>query len=181
MSTPGEAVGTAENARATDVPFDLEAVFRAHYGRVTGIIGRVVRDPARAEELAVEVFLKLWREPKAQGDRTTGWLYRTAMRRGLDELRRDMRRARYAPFLRLARGMPSPEETATAGEEHGRVRFILSVLRRDQAMLLLLRSHDFRYEELAETLDLTPTSVGTLLRRARQAFRKEYVRRYGDA
>ena len=77
--------------------------------------------------------------------------------------------------------MPSPEETATAGEERGRVRRILSVLRRDQAMLLLLRSHDLRYDELAQTLNLNPTSVGTLLRRARQAFRKEYVRRYGDA
>ena len=107
VSTPGEAVGTAEHASASDVPFDLEAVFRAHYRRITGIIARVVRDPARAEELAVEVFLKLWREPKAQGDRTTGWLYRTAVRHGLDELRRDMRRARYAPLLRLAR-KPNP-------------------------------------------------------------------------
>ncbi len=181
VSTPGEAVGTAESADATEVPFDLEAVFRAHYGRITGIIARVVRDPARAEELAVEVFLKLRREPKAQGDRTTGWLYRTAVRQGLDELRRHIRQARYAPLLRLVGGVPSPEETATAGEERGRVRLILSVLRRDQASLLLLRSHDLRYDELAETLDLNPTSVGTLLRRARQAFRKEYVRRYGDA
>jgi RNA polymerase sigma-70 factor (ECF subfamily) len=55
------------------------------------------------------------------------------------------------------------------------------VLRRDQAELLLLRSHDLSYDELAATLDLRPTSVGTLLRRARQAFRKEYVKRYGNA
>ncbi|HJN44853.1 MAG: RNA polymerase subunit sigma-24 [Acidobacteria bacterium] len=179
MSTPDEAVGTVGEVSAATAPFDLEAVFRAHYGRITGVIARVVRDPARAEELAVEVFLRLWREPRAQGDKATGWLYRTAVRQGLDELRRETRRARYEPLLRLARGLPTPEEGALAGEERQRVRLILLVLRRDQAELLLLRSHDLSYDELAATLDLRPTSVGTLLRRARQAFRKEYVKRYG--
>jgi DNA-directed RNA polymerase specialized sigma24 family protein len=48
--------------------FDLEVLFRSQYGRVARIIARVVRDPARAEDLAVEVFLKLWRNPKAQGE-----------------------------------------------------------------------------------------------------------------
>ena len=47
-------------------------------------------------------------------------------------------------------------------------------------MLVLLRSHGLSYHEVAESLGLNPTSVGTLLRRARQAFRKEYIRRYGD-
>ncbi|MDP6582177.1 MAG: sigma factor, partial [Vicinamibacterales bacterium] len=82
MSTPDEAVGPFGEVNAATAPFDLEAVFRAHYGRITGVIARVVRDPARAEELAVEVFLKLWREPRAQGDKATGWLYRTAVRQG---------------------------------------------------------------------------------------------------
>lgn len=39
--------------------FDLEAVFRSQYPRIARVIAGVVRDPARAEELAVEVFLKL--------------------------------------------------------------------------------------------------------------------------
>ena len=38
-----------------------------------------------------------------------------------------------------------------------------------------------RYDELASTLDLNPSSVGTLLARAQQAFRKEYIKRYGEA
>jgi DNA-directed RNA polymerase specialized sigma24 family protein len=39
-------------------PEGLDAVFRAHYERMTRVIGRVIHDQARAEELAVEVFLK---------------------------------------------------------------------------------------------------------------------------
>jgi RNA polymerase sigma-70 factor (ECF subfamily) len=45
--------------------------------------------------------------------------------------------------------------------------------------MLILRSQVFSYEELAATLNLNPASVGTLLSRAQQAFRKEYTRRYG--
>ena len=36
----------------------LDAIFRAHYERMARVIGRVIHDQARAEELAVEVFLK---------------------------------------------------------------------------------------------------------------------------
>lgn len=67
------------------VPFNIETAFRTHYGRVARIIARVVRDHARAEELAVEVFLKLWRTRNAQADKVEAWLYRVAVRTALDE------------------------------------------------------------------------------------------------
>jgi hypothetical protein len=38
---------------------DIEAVIRARYGRIARVIASVTRDRARAEELAVEVFLKM--------------------------------------------------------------------------------------------------------------------------
>jgi hypothetical protein len=53
--------------KSNETAFDPETIFRAQYERVASIIARVVRDPARAEELAVEVFLKLERNPQAQG------------------------------------------------------------------------------------------------------------------
>jgi RNA polymerase sigma-70 factor (ECF subfamily) len=46
--------------------------------------------------------------------------------------------------------------------------------------LLLLRSHGLSYGELASALHLNPASVGTLLSRAQDAFRKEYIKRYGE-
>jgi RNA polymerase sigma-70 factor (ECF subfamily) len=47
---------------------ELDATFRAHYERMARVIGRVIYDQARAEELAVEVFLKWWRNPQAHGE-----------------------------------------------------------------------------------------------------------------
>jgi RNA polymerase sigma-70 factor (ECF subfamily) len=146
------------------------------------MIARVVRDPARAEELAVEVFLKLWRNSSAQGEHLEGWLYRVALRAGLDELRRQSRRSRYERLLSLVRPTPppsTPEQLHSATEQQERVRSILSALPQREAEFLVLRSHGFSYDEVALTLNINPSSVGTLLSRAQQSFRKEFIKRYG--
>lgn len=131
-----DTAGAAADDQTAPDSFDLEAEFRAHYARVTSVIARVVNDPARAEDLAVDVFMRLWREPNAQGANTPGWLYRTAVRRW-------------------------------------RVRRTLLALRPDRATLLVLRGQGLSYDELADATGVTPSSVGTLLRRARQGFQKE--------
>ena len=72
MNESREAVGTIREAELADPPFDFEDLFRAQYARVTGVISRVVRDPARAEELAADAFLRLWRTPGAHGAGASG-------------------------------------------------------------------------------------------------------------
>ena len=171
---------------ANETRVDLETIFHAQYKRMCRVIARVLRDPARAEELAVEVFLKWSRHPNAHGEKAEGWLYRTAVREALDELRRQTHRSRYERLFAFipsgkTRSSPTPEDVRAAKEDQETVRLVLGVLDRRQAQLLLLRSEGFSYEELASTLDLNPSSVGTLLARAQQAFRKEYINRYGEA
>jgi RNA polymerase sigma-70 factor (ECF subfamily) len=168
---PAEAEGAAS--------FDFEAVFRAEYVRVSKVIARVVRDPARAEELAAEVFWKLSRTPKAQGPNAGGWLYRTATRMGLDELRKRLRREKYEALFDWIPIMRTPEEIHFENEDQRCVRAILSRMKENQAQLLILRSEGFIYEEIAGALHLNAASIGTLLRRAEEVFRTEYVRRYG--
>ena len=56
---------------------------------------------------------------------------------------------------------------------------MLGALKADQIALILLRAEGLSYAELAAALHLNATSVGTLLARAEEAFRKEYVRRHG--
>ncbi len=167
------------NVAAEDQAFDFEALFRAQYDRVARVIARVVKDRARAEELAVEVFLRLWKDSRAQGGNAEGWLYRVAVRKGLDELRHRTRRTRYEKLLGASPKVPTPEDVRGAAEEQERVRLVLAALGSRHAELLLLRSHGLSYEELAMALELNPASIGTLLRRAEDAFRKEYIKRYG--
>jgi RNA polymerase sigma-70 factor, ECF subfamily len=159
--------------------FDFEAFFHAHYERIARVIARVVGDHGRAEDLAAEAFWKLWQTPRAQGGNAGGWLYRTAVRMGLNELRSGRRRERYEAMADDPPDLLTPEEEHAAAEEREQVRQILAALNERQAEMLILRSSGLSYEELAETLGLNPVSVGTLLSRAQQAFRKEYIRQYG--
>lgn len=165
---------------ASAAPAELDAIFRAQFPRIARVIARVVRDPARAEDLAVEVFLKLWRNPQAQRENPGGWLYRAAVNAGLDELRRQTRRIRYESLFRFVRALPNPEEIHAANEEQQRVRSVLAGIDRRHAELLLLHGQGLSYQELATVLGLKFTSVGTLLSRAQQAFRKEFLKRFGD-
>lgn len=177
MNARSESV---DNAQTDATPFDFESTFRAHFERIARVIARVVRDPARAEEIAVEVFLKLWRNPQAQNDRAEAWLYRAAIRKGLDELRRQTRRTHYERLLEfMSRWVATPEEVHAASEEQDRVRLVLAAIDPRHAGLLLLRSDGLSYHQVASTLDLNPASIGTFLVRAQQTFRKEYIKRYG--
>ncbi|HTM05158.1 MAG TPA: sigma-70 family RNA polymerase sigma factor [Vicinamibacterales bacterium] len=174
---------TAEDATAATV--DLDYLFDTQFTRITRVIARVTRDPSRAEELAVDVFLKWVRTPSAQGPHAVGWLYRTAMHMGLNELRGETRRQRYERIFALlpARRTPvkTPQDIYEATQARDQVRLTLSALPRRQAALLVLRSDDMSYGDIAAALGLNPASIGTLLARAYAAFQKEYVKRYGHA
>jgi RNA polymerase sigma-70 factor (ECF subfamily) len=177
VNAPDKAI----EAAIPEDAFDFETFFHVHYERIARAVVRVVRDPARAEEIAVEAFWKLWRSPKiAQGSQAGGWLYRTAARMALDELRKESRRIRHESQPVNRQPHPTPEEAHAATEERDRVRLVLASLDLRQAELLLLRSNDLSYAEVAAALDLSPSSVGTLISRAQQAFRKEYVKQYGE-
>ena len=67
-----------------------------------------------------------------------------------------------------------PKRTVTPEQEKQVLDFLI-----DRARFVFREKEGFSYDELASTLDLNTASVGTLLARAQQAFRKEYIKRYG--
>jgi RNA polymerase sigma-70 factor (ECF subfamily) len=157
---------------------DLETIFHAQYSRIARVIASVIRDHSRAEEIAVEVFLKWSRTPRAQGENAEGWLYRVAVRMARNELRRRTRRSRYESLFDFIRRTPTPEELLATQQEQRKIDVVLSCLDARDADLLLLRSNGLSYSELAAALELNPASIGTFLARAQQAFRKKYSERF---
>jgi RNA polymerase sigma-70 factor (ECF subfamily) len=144
---------------------DFGEVFQTHYPRIARVIARMVQDPGRAEVPSHSV---------------SSWLYRSAVRTGLDELRRQNRRSRFEKVFDFFRAAPSPEQVLAGEQDQRQVRSVLSAMRVRDAELLILRSEGLSYQEVAEVLGINETSIGTLFRRAQQAFRKEYVKRYGQ-
>ena len=145
-------VGTEPN----DAWVEIERIFRAHYAHLAQVAAKVIRDPARAEELAVEVCLRWSSTKRAQGENSERWLYRAAVQTSLNELRHNVRRSRYERLVSFVRGTPTPEELLVNRQQQERVRLLLTAIKPRQAELLVLRSQGFSYEELAATLNLKP-------------------------
>ncbi len=163
----------------------IEETFREHYGRLVGILARLVGNRSLAEELVAEVFLKLSARPALfrPGSNLAGWLYRTAVNLGLDMLRSDSRRRRREQAAGKAAVEQLDDAGALAGilreEKKRQVRTVLGSLKPTQAQLLLLRSGGLSYQELSDMLKLKPGSIGSLLARAEAEFEKKYRALYG--
>ncbi len=166
-------------AQPIDREVEFEAAFSEHYGRVYGVLFRLLGNRAEAEDLTVEAFWRLWERAPRQRENLGGWLYRVAMRLGYNALRAARRRERYelqagheALELNLA---PEPSQAVEARQERRQVREILSQMKDRDAQLLLLRHSGFSYREIAGILDVAPGSVGTLLARAEAEFEERYT------
>ena len=156
----------------------FESLFQAEYPRVVAIAARILGDVGEAEDVAQEVFLQLHRRRDAQAAFARPWLHAAAAHTALNVLRtRRRRRGREQRWAREPGAVDDPGERVVAAETSRRVRAALSHLRRRQAEILALRHAGLSYAEVADALGVRVSHVGTLLRRAEAALRKEI----GDA
>ena len=161
---------------------EFRAVFVQRYSQIVGILMRLLGDHSGAEEIANEVFLRLYRRPGLQIDGNVGgWLYRAATNLGIDALRRSSRRRKYEQ----GSGQAVDEGTQTdplndllRQEKCQSVRVVLALLKSAHAQLLILRASGLSYRELAETLEVKMSGIGTMLNRAEEEFRLRYLELY---
>src|SRR6266850_6727593 len=153
----------------------FEGLFRAEYARVVGIAHRVLADQAEAEDVAQDVFLSFYRGHPADAPYARAWLHAAAAHAALNALRgrdrRSRREAGQAPSLETT--ADDPAVTVVASETRDEVRAVLARLPERSAAMLALRYAGLSYEEIARALDVRASSIGTLLRRAEDAFRRE--------
>jgi RNA polymerase sigma-70 factor (ECF subfamily) len=165
------AVSSPRTSRA--VRADLELVFRTDYARVVGVAARVLGSRDDAEDVAQEVFLAFGRSSVPAGD-AAGWLSVAAVHTALNLLRSGRRRtSREEAVGGDGAVAPDVADAVVVLEERSRVRAALARLPHKQAAALVLRHSGMSYAEVATALDLSPGSVGTTVRRAESALRKE--------
>lgn len=169
-------LGTAP--AAPGMPPAFEALFRREYARVVAIAHRVVADGDEAEDVAQDVFVSFYRKHSAEAGYAAPWLYAAAAHTALNVLRTRERRGRRDAIEALRRDerTPDPAQAAEGAETRGEVRSALARLPDRSAALLVLRYSGLSYEEIAAALGLRQSSIGTLLRRAEDAFRKEVTK-----
>jgi len=170
------AVAVAAAPPTGTVRADLESVFRSAYPRVVAVAARVLGSRDEAHDVAQEAFLSFARSTVPTGE-AAGWLSVAAAHTALNHLRTGRRRAaREASAHRDARTAPDAADTVVINEERRQVRAALDRLPRKQAVALVLRHSGLSYAEVAAALELSAGSVGTTVRRAEIALRKELNR-----
>jgi len=166
------------------------AAFRAlvekYQGPVTNFLHHLVADQGQAEELAQEVFLRVFRAaPRYRPDaRFTTWLYRIATNLALNALRARKRRptvplddlgpdegggrSQSATAPREAR----PDEALERDELARWVGLaVRSLPERQRIAVVLHRFEGLSYQAIAEVMSSSPDAVDALLRRAKDALR----------
>ena len=154
---------------------------------------RMVRNQAVAEELAQEVFLRVYRsrETYRAEARFSTWLYRIATNLGVNHAR-DNRHERMASTIYLdetdcetgmtpdvADSTPGAEETLLRQERLNAIRQYVLALPERQKMAVLMHKYDgMDYKQIGDVLKLSESATKSLLFRAYQTLReklKEFI------
>ncbi len=145
---------------------------------VYGIVLRVLRDRAQAEEVAQEVYVEAWTSaPRfdAELGSPTGWLNTIAHRKAVDRVRsseRNLAREQRHFNAETQRVTADTSEIVVAQDESQRVREALEQLPEAQRTAVRLAYFEGRtYREVAEFLELPLGTVKTRIRDAMKRLR----------
>ena len=170
--------------------FDNDAAsFRAfiymHQDRVYNAVLNRVQNVKDAEEITQDVFIDVFRHPGAfRGEAAVNtWLYRIAMNKCVDHLRRQKRRSRWntgAWFTSAEMdhhlGAADFFHPGIAAENREKAAFLFRAMKQlpqKQHTAWVLHEMDNRsYKEISEIMHLSVSSVESLLFRARQNLKK---------
>ncbi len=169
--------GGAETDGRTQGGF--ERFFHEQYPVVLRIAYGVVRDTHLAEDVAQDALIAAQRRfPDALGStHAAAWVRVAASHLALNSARGRRRREDRHGRAEMPCAPDGPEEIAVAREEESELRAALARLPRHSATVLVLRHSGLSYAEVAESMGVKIGQVGTMLRRAEAALRKELRRK----
>jgi len=155
---------------------DVFAVLVERYkDAVQNLAYRLLGNITEAEDVMQETFVRAYTQLMTYkpAHKFSTWLLSIASHLAIDQLRRRRFLAlplEDVPFLEWIIDMGiSPEQSALQGEQQDEIQSYLQRLPSKYRAVIVLRYwHDFSYEEIAQTLNLTPTLVKARLHRARE-------------
>ena len=169
---------TTAAARCEKIEFN--EAFTLHHRTVFRAARSVVQDSALAEDVTQEVFLRLYNNLDSISDQEMlrPWLIRVAINVARNTVRTNIRaNTRDENYVKetFDETVCSIEKTFEEQEQLTEVTRALGKIKEPLRSCLILKQQGLSYKEIAESLSLNETSIGTFVARAR----KEFVRFYG--
>jgi len=167
----------------------FELLLRKYRTPLVNFLYRMVRDTAVAEDLAQEVFLRVYRarEQYAPSAKFTTWMFRIATNLALNA-RRDGRyrqlevsidqsfddSERNAPPLEIVDGQPTIEHELVAQVRVETIRrAVESLPEKQRAAVLMHKYQEMDYDQIAKVLGCSEAALKSLLFRAYETLRVE--------
>ena len=161
-----------------------------YQNRLVSVFMHLIGDRGVAEDLTQDVFLRIYRarngyEPTAK---FSTWVFRIAQNLASSDRRSKGRRkevplkttdsgslgARPQEQLFKEKSALMPTRQIDRGELQERVQSALETLNERQKLAILLHKfEEMSYDDIAETMEMTPSAVKSLLSRARESLRAQ--------
>ena len=185
LTPPEDDPELTDRVRRKD-PEAFEEFVRRYEAFVFNVCLRLLGgDQGAVEEVAQEVFLRVWRrgESFAGNGKLSTWLYATAVNTGKDHLRAARKHSRIAGHLagdstRRRTGRQPLDKLALAEEEEALMSALAELPEDQRAILVLKHSVGLSYPQISKVLGVSVSALKMRASRAREALRRALL---GDA
>jgi RNA polymerase sigma-70 factor, ECF subfamily len=162
---------------------DMEAfrlLVETHQSRIVGTISKMLGSDVEAEDLAQQVFIRVWRsapryKPTAK---FTTWLFRITRNLVFNEMRRKRHFVEHSDLAEPSeRKERAPDQVLLEEELQTAIQDAISKLPDAQRLAIVLRRYEeLPYEEIAKVMGTTVPAVKSILFRARAELRERLAR-----
>ena len=155
----------------------FNAFIKEHQDKVFNLVLKMVQDISDAEEITQDVFVDVYRKPDAfRGESSiTTWLFRIAMNKSIDHLRKKNRRNLFISY----KVQDEPGDFLHPGvkaEDREKAMILFKAMKRlpenQHLAWVLSEMENMSYKEISEIMKLSQSAVESVLFRARQNLRK---------
>jgi RNA polymerase sigma factor (sigma-70 family) len=166
-------------AAAAKETIGFEEAFTLHHRTVFRTARSVVHDAGLAEDVTQEVFIRLYKhiDSLPNLDMLRPWLIRVALNVAKNTLRGNIRaNTRDENYVKetVGNSIFSVESEYEQKSEVSEINRALSKVKEPLRSCLVLKQQGLSYREIAESLSLNETSIGTYVARARAEFMRFY-------
>ena len=156
--------------------FDI--LYERHHRSVLNVAYRLLGDRDSAEDVAQDVFVKLYQSPKTYRltARFTTWLYRVTYNACIDQMRKRKRSNSVAledSSERVVDPAALPETQAESNELAREVMSALAILPENQRIAVVLQMYEgLSYQQIADVMRTSVSAIESLLFRAKQTLKE---------
>ena len=147
----------------------------------------LLKNEEEAQDTAQEVFIEAFRSlgKFREESRISTWLYRIAINKSLDLIRKKKRKKRWTTVVSLFGGEDKDSASQVADFEHPgvklenkeRAKILFSAIEKlpenQRIAFTLHKIEDLSYKEIADTMQTSLSSIEALIHRAKKNLRKE--------